>query len=420
MGSRAAVPPGPHSAGQRHRHAADRTRAELASRLQGRRAEIEEVVLARLYAVSDPSEQGPEYLEGLRAALAAGLTYALAGIERGEERCGPIPAAVLTQARQAAREGVGLETVLRRYVAGYTVLSDFVLQEVRRGHAPFPAAALQSMQGEMAALLDRLLAALGAEHRREAESSALAPAQRRAERVKRLLAGEPLDTAELDYDFDAHHLGAIATGPGAERLLRDLAASLDRRLLLVSPGEPTFWAWLGGRREFDPADLASPPPGAWAPGVSLALGEPAPGPRGWRLTHRQAEVALTVARRRPQPLTRYADVAFLAAILRDEDLLAFLADTYLVPLGSERDGGETMRRTLRAYFAAGRNASSAGAALGVARQTITSRLRVVEERLGRPLGACGAELEAALRLGELDPPSVRRSSLEEPMSSAAT
>jgi DNA-binding PucR family transcriptional regulator len=60
------------------------------------------------------------------------------------------------------------------------------------------------------------------------------------------------------------------------------------------------------------------------------------------------------------------------------------------------------RRTLRAYFAAERNVSSAAAALGVRRQTITSRLHVIEERLGRSLGVYATELDAALRLACLE------------------
>ncbi len=63
-----------------------------------------------------------------------------------------------------------------------------------------------------------------------------------------------------------------------------------------------------------------------------------------------------------------------------------------------------LRQTLRAYFAAERNASSTAAALGVSRQTVINRLRVVEERLGRSLGSCAVEVEAALRLEDMGRP----------------
>jgi len=53
------------------------------------------------------------------------------------------------------------------------------------------------------------------------------------------------------------------------------------------------------------------------------------------------------------------------------------------------------------FFAAERNVSSAAMALGVNRNTVASRLRAIEERLGRSLGACAPDLEAALRLEEV-------------------
>ena len=386
---------------QRPRPSPARVRAELARRLEARRPEIEEAILARLYAVSDPTGEDAEYLAGLRAAVTVAIGYGLLGIERGEERSGPIPAAMLAQARQAVRNGVGLDTVLRRYFAGYTALGDFFMQEARNGDLVVEASTLYRAQKELAALFDRIVAAVSAEYEREAERAQRPREERTAERVKRLLAGDLLDTAEFDYDFGAWHLGIIATGIGAGETLRDLATELDCRLLLVEGGEHAVWAWLGARRRLEAAELARPPSAEWPPNRSLVTGEPAQGLRGWRLTHRQAQAALTVALRRPQPLTFYSDVALLASILQDGVLTTFLTDAYLAPLSVERDGGETLRQTLCAYFAAGCNASSAAAALRVSRQTVNSRLRAVEERLGRPLNTCAPAMEAALRLAEV-------------------
>jgi hypothetical protein len=52
-------------------------------------------------------------------------------------------------------------------------------------------------------------------------------------------------------------------------------------------------------------------------GACFVVGAPAGGLEGWRLTHREAQTALLVARCRPWPLTRYGDVALLAAALGD-------------------------------------------------------------------------------------------------------
>lgn len=98
---------------------------ELHARLQARRPEIERDVLSRVYGVSDPTGvSNSEYVDGLRAAVSAALDFGLAAIERGERRAPPIPAALLAQARVAARSGVGLDTVLRRYYAGHSLLDN--------------------------------------------------------------------------------------------------------------------------------------------------------------------------------------------------------------------------------------------------------------------------------------------------------
>jgi DNA-binding PucR family transcriptional regulator len=119
----------------------------------------------------------------------------------------------------------------------------------------------------------------------------------------------------------------------------------------------------------------------------------------------KARSALSVARRRPAPLTRYGEVALLASFLRDEDLLAYLTDTYLAPLAAERDGGETLRKTLCAYFAAARNVSSTAATLGVSRKTVNNRIFTIENHIGRPISTCAAELEIGLSLDQLTDPT---------------
>jgi DNA-binding PucR family transcriptional regulator len=113
---------------------------------------------------------------------------------------------------------------------------------------------------------------------------------------------------------------------------------------------------------------------------------------------------MPIALRSPQVLVRYADVALLASILQDDLLATSLQQLYLAPLGAERDGGQALRETLRAYFAAERNVSSAAAALAVSRQTVINRLRTIEQRFDRPLNKCAAEVEAALSLEDLGYP----------------
>jgi PucR C-terminal helix-turn-helix domain len=252
-------------------------RAALAERLRERLPELQGAVATRIYAISDPRQVAdPGYLHGLNEAVAAAIEYRLAVLEGGERQAPGVPAVLLAQARLDARDGVPLDTVLRRYFAGNALFGDFLVEEAER--AEVANAALRPLLAAQATLGDRLITEVSAEHAREAKA------------------------------------------------------------------------------------------------------------------------ALPLAERRAESVLRYADVAVLASIARDDLLATSLRRLYLEPLGRTRDGGRTARETLRAYFEAERNVSSTAAALGVDRRTVRNRLRAIEELLVRPLTGSLADLEIALRM----------------------
>ncbi|HWA55293.1 MAG TPA: helix-turn-helix domain-containing protein [Solirubrobacterales bacterium] len=364
-----------------------------------RRPEIERAVLARVQSVCDPAEvEDARYAQGLRSAVLTAIDYSLAAIDLGEEKMPPVPAGLLAQARLAARSGVSLDTVLRRYFAGFALLSDYLMEEAQGGLAGHSS--LQERMGALAAVLDGIIAAVSDEYSRALPGASGSTEQRRISLVCRLLSGEQLD-AELAYDFDRHHLGVVACGPGAEEAIRDLMAQDKKRLLSVVPEPDACWAWLGSIEAMDPERLKARALKSLPSSVRLAVGEPTTGIEGWRLTHRQARAALPIAASEEERVVRYADVAILASIRGDELLARSLRQIYLEPLEEERDGGEVLRQTLRAYLAAQRNVSSAAVVLGVRRHTISDRLRAAEERIKRPLPSCLSELEVALQLESL-------------------
>jgi hypothetical protein len=252
-----------------------------------------------------------------------------------------------------------------------------------------------------AALLDRLLAAVSEEYEQEAQSLHRSSEQRRAERVERLLAAEPLDTTGFDYDFDGVHVAAVVIAPDASEVARHLAGRLGCRLLFVRRSAEVAWAWFGASRQLDTNALRGLPDPDRSGNVVMALGEPARGLAGWRLTHRQAAAALPIAVRRRQAMVRYGDVALLAAVGDDELLRTSLHRLYLAPLDAGRDG-ESARETLRAYFATARNVSSAAARLGVSRRTVASRLKSIEVRIGVTIADALPDIEVALWIDELE------------------
>jgi hypothetical protein len=385
----------------------EEVRRELAIRLRARRSEIQDAVFARVRALSQPGQgdEHAEYVEGLRVAVVEALDYAITSIEQGEEWSAPIPAGAASQARRAARNNVNLDTVLRRYAAGDRQVVEFIVEDAD----DLPVGELRHLLRLHGLQVDRFMAAVSAEYVDELERATRSPQQRLADCVDRLLVGDPVDTTKLEYTLGGRwHLGMIAVGAGAGPLLKRLATTFDCQLLPIERGEQAVWGWLGSRVRVPTREVAQFQENEDSDGVSLAIGEPARGFDGWRLTHRQAQAALWVALRRRQPVTCYAEDLLIAAALRDDVLARSLRDIYFLPLQDKGDGGVILCETLNAYFSSGRNAATAAAALGVDRHTVQRRLRRIEERIGRTLHSCYAEMEIALRLQQLADPITDR------------
>lgn len=107
---------------------------DFAGRLRERRGQLEEELWNRVRAVQDPSSpaEGP-YVAGLQAIIAAGLEYAIEAIERSSGvRLPAVPDQLLLQARRAARAGISLDAVLRRYCAANSLFTDTLISEADR------------------------------------------------------------------------------------------------------------------------------------------------------------------------------------------------------------------------------------------------------------------------------------------------
>ena len=356
---------------------------------------------ALIDGIADPRDASdPAYLQSLHGIRPVVLEYAVDVIELGERRAPGVPPAVLAAARLAARSGVALDTVLRRYMAGQAQFGDILIEEAER--AEFSPPTLRLLLRRQAATFDRLLGAVSEEYAREAKSRPSTTDEWRREYVKGLLAyRQPSGDVELDYDLDGHHLGLIAKGGRAQETMRKLAKSLDRRLLAVRLEDEQVWAcWLGGRHPLGAEEALRVLSDLLSSALVVTVGEPGEGLSGWRLSHREAKAALPIAERRGQPVLRYADVALLALIFRDDLAIPSLRRLCLEPLERARDGGKVARETLRAYFAADRNISSTAATLGVNRRTVANRIRAIEDLLGHPLKNVATELEIALQLDD--------------------
>jgi hypothetical protein len=385
---------------------AETTRGVLARGLRARRSELEQAALAQIRAISRgrrDTDLSPSTKS--KAAILAAVSYGIEAV--GNQELPPVPAILLAEARFAARAGLELKELIRRYLVGYRLVGDFLLQEADRTGL-LGTSAFRELFHDQAEAVDRVIATISDEYALVAEGGPRSPTDRRVRLVDRLLAGEPLATSELAYDFDAWHIGLIFPMTGPAEVFDALLAEFPGSLLSISR-EGHNWAWVASRRRSELNEFADRMASNSPSNAVLALGEPGHHLGGWRVTHRQAQEVLDLIRAKSGagPM-RYAEVAVIASVRQDELLLSSLRDLYLAPLEDVSDGGATFRRTLRAYFKSGRNTASAAAALGVNRNTVASRLRRIETLLARPLDHSG-DLELALRLHDQLPGSMQRS-----------
>ena len=390
---------------------AERTRQEdgdcllVAGRLATRIQEASETIYACVRDIGPniDADLEPNHHNAVHETVDAMVKHTLEHIA-GRARPGqPLPAIVTEQARRAARLGVSVGTVIRRYVVGHRVLGELLASEVARSDLLDGATALQRIRHIQEKLLEDVIASIEATYDKELARVHSERSSSHAQIVRKLLGGLPADAptaGELGYELEhAWHLGLMACGTEIARTLRALKLKVDRELLCLRCGELTA-AWLGGGK-LAAEELAARIAASPTNGARFAIGEPAYGMDGWRLTYRQAHEAFDVGTCASQSITKYAECSLLASALHNPMLASILDERYVRPLAGRSDMDARLRKTLRAYIEAECNATSAASALGVGRHTVVTRIRLSERLLGRPLRTCLAELDLALRLDEL-------------------
>ncbi|MDT0458215.1 PucR family transcriptional regulator [Streptomyces sp. DSM 41527] len=273
-------------------------------------------------------------------------------------------------------------------------------------------------------------------------SRALQDAEQRlgAAVLKMLLAGEPdharavagrLYGGLLDAPFRMVVAEAVAgdeqasgTGGGASGVLDGLADAMDsaaartgeavlavpdggRLIVLVTDGGAAADACAAYAAAAEARTAARPRSHGRAgraeaghpEGVAVGLSAPT-GPMAAANAYRQAEQALSVARRRGRALVEHEDVAAgsVLPLLADDAVRAF-ADGLLRAL-REHDarGRGDLVASLRAWLARHGQWDAAAADLGVHRHTLRYRMRRVEEILGRSLDDADVRMELWLAL----------------------
>ncbi|MEZ0579047.1 PucR family transcriptional regulator [Nocardioides sp. MH1] len=227
--------------------------------------------------------------------------------------------------------------------------------------------------------------------------------------VREILGGAGGDPKELSARLGGHPLSGFNTAlllhtedfeaiPELAAAAHELARVAGVRPLIAHPGGRDLWSWLGTRQPPDLASLAAAAPWLAQRKVSVAVGTPAEGLAGFRLSHHEAQEAQRVAflATRPAPVTLFADVELLTLLTASPEAARRFVARTLGPLADPAETPTRLRQTLSALLASG-SVDEAATRLSVHKNTVRYRVNQAEELLGRRAYDAPTETELALR-----------------------
>ena len=327
-----------------------------------------------------------------------------------------VPHEALEFLRGNVRRGIPLAALLRSYRLGHAWLWEHwsqALQE-RVEDSGELAAGQDRSSAFMFAYVDKLSDALVEEFGTERERMMRSASQLRAETVRAILAGEPIDeevaSRRLGYELRRHHVAVRMAGAGSEvrgleRAVDEAAAALGvGDSLVVASGAARFDVWCGsfGAPATEALERYEPPTG-----VLVAFGRPGEGIAGFRSSHAEALQAARIGSLAGRAATTsYAKVELVSLLADDLPRARAFVAGQLGPLASTAEPAERLRGTVLAFLASGGSAARVARELYVHQNTVAYRVKRAQEMLGRKVTESPIELTCALTLAAVLGPAV--------------
>lgn len=373
--------------------------------------------LPELYVDDDAAEAQRASLEASLRTVSDVLAESIA-VDEIE-----LPPETVAYARDGARRGVPMGTLMRTYRLAQAALWD-QLAPALAAHAADRdelEIAIELCLPRVFGYVDKALLLAESAYATERERFARSAAAVRSETIAAILDARATDATlagqRLGYDLARLHLGAWAwldrASPAGdahamlEAAIGELARAVAGTGVLLHPlGLYAVAGWIalpdGSSVESAAARLRLP--GAQFPGVRLAVGQPAPGLAGFRGTHVEATLArrvATLARRSEGAVTRFAQVELQALVSGDREAARAFVQRQLGALAAEDDTSLRLTATLRAYLDEHASRSRAAKRLGVHENTVSYRIRQAEEILGRSVEEDTLNLRVALAVASV-------------------
>lgn len=339
----------------------------------------------------------PAYLAAIHRSTHENSELMLDAIVRSGPPAAGLPTGPRLEADLAAQHGATIDALLRTYRLGQHAMFEHLLDDVACGafgDLARPTEALRGVTHRLYRYMETVMPLVAREFADELERLADNPQVRELRQVQAVLAGEPL--LGLDYPTAGDHVAVVATGP-AGQALRAVADELDVPSLALAATGGRWWAWMHTSHAAEITRRLRAQPLEHAVGV----GGPCGGIGGFRLAHRQAQVAWQVAGSRGERVVLVRDAALEALALGDQDLARELVRAELGGLAAPDERAIRLRATLSTWFSERESVTATAAALNVAPRTVTYRLRRAEALLGHAIADRRAEIETALRLQRL-------------------
>ncbi|RDH78754.1 PucR family transcriptional regulator [Mycolicibacterium moriokaense] len=328
----------------------------------------------------------------------------------------------LAYAQDGAQHGVPLTTLMRSYRLAHAATSRH-FNTIIGAHARTPDElnmATELGSDWMFAYVDAALCLVEEVYTTERDRWLRSAAASQAETLGTILAGAPIDievaSRRLRHEMQRVHVAAIAwldqheegrnTQTVLEAAIRDIAAAVGNQRPLLHPlGILSVAAWISSHSDvpskvLDELRFRT----ARAPGVRVAIGEPARGITGFRDSHLEALEAQRIAKLASRPagsVTRYNSIALRAISTRDIEQSRVFVRRELGRLASDDETTRRLAATLRTYLEENCSRGRTAKRLHVHENTVAYRIRQAEELLDRSLETRGIELRVALSLADV-------------------
>jgi len=388
--------------------------AQIAERLAPR---VDELVAEMDAATRDavPELAGDPAIEvEASASNRANLMRILAIARRADD---PPPSAVppeaLDIARTIVRRGIELDAIFQGYRRGQEAALERWIATAVEVSDPGPELVRVTQLSLRLAFtyVDETLRRVLEEAQREREAVIGGELARRAETIRLLLDGAPLDAdaagLRLGYDLARPHTAFIvwAESPGAPHGALEQAAALlahaagAGRPLMLPAGTATLWGWMSTQDAPQTDDLRAAFEHTGA-NMRAVIGPVRPGVTGFRASH---EAALSIHRLlagNPDAdrLATYQELEVTALAANDRERAAEFVAATLGPLAVDTPGAARLRETLRVFLEEADNAPRAAARLHTHRNTVLQRMARISELLGEHPSRRRLAFELALEL----------------------